>query len=118
MTDQQINETIAKECGWFHESGYTTGGMMMPYSRWRHPLVSATRDNPPDYTTSLDACAEMEKTLTDGEHRIFIFGYLIDTVGNHRLAYSATARQRSEAFLRVKGKWPSMSEGKGATDEA
>ncbi len=61
----------------------------------------------PNYYSDLNACAEMEKTLTEAE-RVFYFGNL-NSSSPEQSTYAclcfATAPQRCEAFLRTKGKW-------------
>jgi hypothetical protein len=67
-----------------------------------------------NYDTSLDACAEFEATLTDDEHfefRSALYDLAMKEDASHtiqdcaRQTVSATALQRCEAFLRVKGEW-------------
>lgn len=68
----------------------------------------------PDYLSCLNACHEMERVLTDEQHRLFrklLFtgvynrgeGQTNDSAD--RGMVSATAPQRCEAFLRVMGLW-------------
>lgn len=66
------------------------------------------------YTRSLDACAEFEKTITsesDKNHYVNLlnqiydeFGELSNVCSDFMLA-TATAVQRCEAYLRMKGLW-------------
>lgn len=76
---------------------------------------------PPDYPNDLNACAEMERTLTKDECSKF-HDQLIENKTPHREAiannhhaarwtWHASAPQRCEAFLRVKGLYqPSPSQ--------
>lgn len=61
-----------------------------------------------DYPADLNACAEMEKTLPDDnslQGKVSYNNQLMRVCGSHAACISATARQRCESFLRVKGKW-------------
>lgn len=118
MTDDEKRQRIAEMCGWtFIERLAFTG------------IPKGSRGNAdarviPDYLASLDAMAAAEATLTDGEFHAYgwelhklIFPVDDDSIsyeqwlelGNSLSDWSlapmarATARQRAEAFLRVKG---------------
>lgn len=71
--------------------------------------VSYEVDAPlPDYCNNLNACHEMEKTLTDEEywgtrHKKGFVDLLMDLSPNR--SQSAPATHRCEAFLKVKDKW-------------
>lgn len=89
MTTEQINRAIASALG-------------QTYSC-----------NTPDYATDLNAMHKVEKTLLE-DHKdnwwesALCKDYEIELVRNAPLFFSslhATARQRAEAFLRVKGLW-------------
>jgi hypothetical protein len=61
----------------------------------------------PNYHGSLDACAEMEATLTEDEWKDYCIplgGRDTNWTGAKKLL-SAKAPQRCEAFLRTKGLW-------------
>lgn len=95
MTHEQQNITIATACGWTDcklvgsdETQWTAVGDQ-PGSRHHIEI--------PNYYGDLNACAEMEKTLTPDEAWDYC-DYLDRNV-------SATAPQRCEAFLRTKGLW-------------
>jgi hypothetical protein len=106
MTDQEINEAIAKACGWekVREEEYPHRWL------WRKGEVgSALFDEPDNYCADLNAmheavmaqplrvaaavCGELMKMLNPAESYIL-----------HR-SINATARQRAEAFLRALRKW-------------
>lgn len=113
MTKDQINQAIAELCGWTDGGGkanwpdFGYGPTSKPYPAEPEP--------PPDYHGSLDRCAEMEATLTEEEHNQFRQELQIitnpkpeaylDSFFDFRSFASATAPQRCQAFLRVKGKW-------------
>jgi hypothetical protein len=66
----------------------------------------------PDFPADLNACHEMEKALSSVERFEFarelndITGAgWVDEADNLFIVAHATAAQRCEAFLRVKGKW-------------
>ncbi len=62
----------------------------------------------PDYLGDLNACAQFEKTLNEGEQREYLFhlckGQRADD-GELWLAVHKSAPQRCEAFLKTKGLW-------------
>jgi len=82
----------------------------------------------PNYPESLDACAEFEAGLSDEEYIHFCV-HLNEIWSRDKVtdmpkitisrAASATAPQRCEAFLRLKGKWPqtTVPETKTETQE-
>jgi hypothetical protein len=92
MTNEQINEAIAKACGWRKEDGvwmWTANGIDCTYPElW-------------DWCNDLNAMHEAEKTLTSVQLLDYI-AFLFDATYE---ATVATARQRAEAFLRRIGKW-------------
>lgn len=100
MTPDQINGAIAEECGWKFD-------LISGYKCWRLPIGEATNADPPSYHSDLNACAEMEATLTKHERYLYI-KFIADTKYKLDDAWDyvhATSPQRCEAFLRVKGKW-------------
>lgn len=109
MTPQQINEAIAKEQGWKHSPIHNTW-----YPPWLHPMSNVLAHTLPNYYNDLNAMHEVEKTLTDEEYQdLFENLYLAacrttgpeDTYKYKRAWVSATAAQRAEAYLKVKGLW-------------
>jgi hypothetical protein len=96
MTPEQQNIAIAEVMGW-------TNIAAPPYQDWQHPTLPSrnTPSGRPAYHSDLNACAEFESTLTGNEWDKYCdhFG------GSLRGCASATAPQRCEAFLRVKGLW-------------
>lgn len=120
MKPQEINERIARLCGWFPvedtESGlWHLSNMDGRTIGYRSGLSEdhAWRVLCPDYFDSLDACANFERDLPLG----YIY-HLIDVLKMDRRAIvegydevqvlqfmRATPAQRCEAFLRMKGQW-------------
>jgi hypothetical protein len=88
MTNQKINEAIAKACGWEHKPTNCGGA---------------------DFCTDLNAMHEAEKVLAPSNWNRFsekwwnYYHHLLD--GDVHKIIHATARQRAEAFLRTLGKW-------------
>ena len=68
---------------------------------WSNGNRFACKDNDP--LEDLNACAELEATLTEGEERDYT-DELIDITHN-TVPVSATARQRAEAFLKTLYLW-------------
>lgn len=101
LTPEQKEILCAVECGW-QRSNYTS---------WISP-AGKYEMNPLPYSTSLDAMAEAEKTLTDEEHFEFRTALAeqcardcaAGTVRDyHRALKSRTPPQRLDAFLIAKG---------------
>lgn len=90
MTNEQINIAIAEACGWAHPS-------VQPYAF-------------PDYCNDLNAMHEAEKVLPRQLYHVDYWqtGYgRFQTIVSEMTVtpFSATARQRAEAFLKTIGKW-------------
>ena len=118
MTDQEINEAIAKSCGFDEYCKECCGGMVEYHdidgtylrssscSCGGHPLPI------PNYCTDLNAMHEAEMILTDlREYCLWITDvcrggtYMPQNYEEMFQMVNATARQRAEAFLRTKGLW-------------
>lgn len=114
MTDEEIRIAVARACGWTLEN---TGECRA----WHKDGVMA-EEAPPDYHTDLNAMHEAEGlviephdmvnyavTIRDVCRRDWIaLGKRVLEFNEYQWMYSdihATARQRAEAFLRVKGLW-------------
>jgi cytochrome c553 len=95
MTDEQINQSIAKACGICHVA------KVVPMYKTPQGWVLDC----PDYCSDLNAMHDAEKGLTDTN--MFVMAHhierLVSAKGQHY--FHATARQRAEAFLRTLGKW-------------
>lgn len=118
MTDQEINIAIAKACGWRfvpeHDRMTPQGHEVAGYpQRWIGPdNMEYFEDIPyPDYCNDLNAMHEAWQTLTEPEHHkwtIILQGIVQrdgHITGPCRSVSNATARQRADAFLRVKKLW-------------
>jgi hypothetical protein len=128
MTPQQINEAIAASVGWtkVEQMGPVVVGSRVDEMQQRHlvyePRLLASWQTPdgkdwrmhiPNYYNDLNAMHEVEKTLTGREQ----FVYMIDlktvvyanSLNNNMSVefqlHHATAAQRAEAYLKVKGLW-------------
>ena len=97
MTDEQQRVAIAEACGWSEVSQAVNTDWM-----GKHPVGYIT--GLPDYLNDLNACHEMEKVLTDEQLPTYYLE-LARACSTGRALLSATARQRSEAFLRTTGAW-------------
>lgn len=112
MTNQQINERIAKLCGWT---------VMEPSGLFKTLYQSPTgrvETEPPQYTDSLDSCREFESAFNTSTAEQYVYeDFLIELISLYddfyegitireacKLIY-ATPLQRCEAFLRMKGQW-------------
>lgn len=107
MSDQEINEAIAKATGWVcSERGW-----------WSHPTlpdIGGAEPFPPDYCIDLNAMHEAEETLMPCHQEAFAY-HLIDD--KHALIRGcvyessvfkcahASPRERAVAFLKTIGKW-------------
>lgn len=135
MTEQEINIAVAKACGWKWYRRPSTGPWAKkPMRSLYHPdlmkplelaladmterecnYVFMVREGMiPNYAHDLNACFEFEETMTDGEVQKYFdqLVWVTSKVSNaHRFGvnywsiYHATAPQRCQAFLRVKGLW-------------
>lgn len=118
MTPNEINEAIARSLGYRLEPRPHAGGW------WIAPNNNASM-SPPDYYSSLDACAEFESSLSKESKFNHKTGSRIipeyieytndlmdlfaedDEFYNYKrsLAVSATSAQRCECYLKLKGLW-------------
>ena len=119
MTNEQINITIAKVCGFYQEEPWSNGSEC-----WGHkdypPHVGF--EEIPDYCNDLNAMHEAEKMLT--KEQLYNYGNKLDRItlpktsmemcyiegpeaGMYPDLFCATAAQRAEAFLKTIKKWNS-----------
>ncbi len=122
MTPEEINRAVNEEMGWKPETRKFYAGKRN-VKGWGfnthltlgspHRFFTINGEHFTNYFADLNACREMEETLTTGEACIYwstihsIAGDEANT-GHWRDLYAtghASAHQRCEAFLRVKGKW-------------
>jgi hypothetical protein len=108
MSDEQINIAIAEACGWKH----------IAFNRgWIKAGDGETQCVIPNYCNDLNAMNEAEDKL-EGMNKAEFAVQLCRVVGKDwpsgigggSFAHiHATAREKAEAFLRVKGKWEEAS---------
>jgi hypothetical protein len=112
MTDQQINEAIARACGW--QSFEETNGDPWLWARTKPDGTVESTMEPLPYCTDLNAMHNAEQHLWRRNYYlrydyIYDLGTLLNSHNPQRMEANdmldATARQRAEAFLRTLGKW-------------
>lgn len=121
MTDQQINIAIAQACGWSMRE-ISKGSPLFWHTPDGKPVAEYEL---PDYVNDLNAMYQCEETLLPAEideyaKHLYMIVERFWTCDrwvkfsrysiNHALAH-ATARQRAEAFLRVRGLWKDKTPG-------
>ena len=113
MTNQEINEAIAKECGWVFE-GISSDSNPEDRPCWHNVKTRLVQRHCPDFVNDLNVSAQFEQSLfpvhvhqLSGPDRWKEYRETLDMicVGHAGGSILATARQRAEAFLRMKGKW-------------
>lgn len=95
MKPEEINKAIALLRGWKFK--------WKSCPNWLSPSGERCVWHP-DYYSSLDACAEFERTLTP-LHLVEYSYILMELTRTTYEAITATAPQRCEAYLRMKGLW-------------
>lgn len=112
MTDQEINEAIAKACGWTFGPTRTDG-----IPEWHRPDGSVCNSGVlPDFCNDLNAMHDaevlLENEIAEADQYYTTLAELtmaddeeLCTSVRYRYLANATARQRAEAFLRTKGLW-------------
>jgi hypothetical protein len=109
MTEQEIDIAIAEACGWKWKDNKS---IISPKgSKWaRYSSLAGVDQLPfvlPDYCHDLNAMADAEETLSR-EQRLQFAQNISEMFHGPEWRFAeihATARQRAEAFLRVKGLW-------------
>lgn len=106
MTNQEINERVAKLCGW-KPRAFCVGYYRDDFDGYALAL--------PNYTESLDACREFEAAITGDDRSLYLDHiYLIVIQSNNNAVmgfdnqwamFNATPLQRCKSFLRLKGQW-------------
>ncbi len=111
MTNQEINERVAKLCGWTNIAPCTCKIEL----RGKDP--NGCSGHILNYAESLDACREFESGISGSEDVSLYEHYLGEItesdslairrsfVGDRMKLIRATPLQRCEAFLRLKGQW-------------
>lgn len=100
MTDQQINQSIAKACGWRKEDGVYM---------WTANGIDCTCPELWDWCTDLNAMHQAEKSLK-GYEQIHTYVWHLNNRKDWETDFKLmevhiSARDRAEAFLRTLGKW-------------
>lgn len=124
MTPQEINKAIAELCGWKVVESPENSEFFRCLSPSGKTMGSIHKDKPnknswfsfhvPNYFSDLNACFDMEKTLSG--MAILAYRQLLveitavpfdpeNEIDIRREIFHATAPQRCEAFLRTHGKW-------------
>lgn len=112
MTNQEIRIAIASECG-YRDCGLYNNPIdeNKDWLSGIHPRLNLLQSLP-NYTESLDVCAEFEKDVLDEYWKELANivgkdndGSAIDKFSIYIQCMKATPLQRCKAFLRVKGKW-------------
>ena len=115
MTNQEINERIARLCGWERKVRLLDSNVWnLERIDWVSPK-QVTRYAPPNYAESLDACRAFEELIKNSTE-YDIRDYIINLEDASKARGSgwdwrsfqlttATPRQRCEAVLRLKGQW-------------
>lgn len=103
MTDEQINERIAKLQGYDFDPECARG--CWSRGRWVQAPNGELlfKHGIPNYAGDLNVMHEAEKRLTDIDDWMLYDKALAETTSG--FTYHATARHRAEAFLRVLGLW-------------
>lgn len=113
MSDNEIRIAIAEACGWSKVQHRDNGDIIgLPAKDYPKPChIGGSNDWAfvPDYPNDLNAMHEAEKTLTGAECLKYAEEVNLATKCFKHITpvimIFATARQRAEAFLKVKGLW-------------
>ena len=112
MTNEEIRIAVAEELGWkWKDTHLTEFGATYPRKGWFDPNGNIIPSGAPDCPNDLNACHEMEKTLTEKEELFYLIRLTEamkedSTIGwQTERTYHATALQRCEAVLWIKSKW-------------
>lgn len=115
MTNEEIRIAVAEEMGWQDVTVCHDCVIGLPPGFTEDQCPEGADEFVPDYPNSLDACAEFEDSLTYAKNERARYHDALNRIcarDNEKLppsqcrgTYRATARQRCEAFLRMRGKW-------------
>jgi len=117
MTNEHIRIAIAESVGWTRIPGISPLDNKTPIDIWKNPKSKLQGSPPPNYCHDLNAMREAIQSMTGKERKAFV--NVLWCVVNPDLAtkwdeasllafsdyINATAHQRAEAYLRVKGLW-------------
>ncbi len=95
MNAEEIRSAVAEACGWLDVRPADCVKGQVSGIPPKHISEFQLRDWVPNYPSDLNACAEMEKMLSEDEMSLYI----------KKICSVADAYERCEAFLRVKGLW-------------
>lgn len=121
MTNQEINERVAKLCGW-ERKPFVYGTMDDNDEPIQQEALAWYKDGhgfrcfQKNYADSLDACREFEDSITGDEVGLYehFIGEITQSyalalrrsfVGERMKLIRSTPLQRCEAFLQLKGQW-------------
>ena len=116
MTPEQQRIKIAEACGWvWNDDVYKCGDgdWSTPDGTEQEDMRGATKEAAieylPDYLNDLNACHEMEKTMTAGQcgNYDYLLGRYVadDNVVADSWRWHSSPAQRCEAFLKTLGLW-------------
>ena len=110
MTNEQINEAIAKLKGWTKINELDKGyGLPPDFTNKTDYLGRPIKNYPvweiPDFCNDLNLMHELERTMGDPQLWVEYQSYLSDAMGHVGWVYHATAAERAESFLKTIGKW-------------
>lgn len=103
MTEKEQRIAIAMACGWKE-----IGPGRLDERRWQKDGQNVYDFELPDYLRNLNAMHQAEETLKRDEQRAYtklLRPKLISNLSADWCILHATATQRAEVFLRVKGLW-------------
>jgi len=95
MEPKQQNKVIADFCGW--EPSKEIDGC------WRRKSDGLTQTCIPNFVNDLNAISDAEDYLS--EELVMLYDNNLAVICLENFIWSATAAQRSEAFLKTIGKW-------------
>jgi hypothetical protein len=106
MSDEEINEAIARFLGWkSSEEILKYDGQYLKIKTkcrvWISPDSGEPKIKTPEYCNDLNLMHDAEKSMNEEQW----FDYIDFMPGVWQEAVHSTARQRAEAFLRAVGRW-------------
>lgn len=105
MTDQERRIATAEACGWTNIHGLEDSEGKMNCFVGTNPQSDFGFELIPNYCADLNAIHEAEKTMFESKDwEACEYELRLEAITTS-WAWFATARQRNEAFLRVKGLW-------------
>jgi len=105
LTDDELNEEVAKLCGWKLVEGSQVCWRTDDMPPGAFCVKTDGINQLPPYLTCLNACAKMEATLTNAQGRVYV-DFILQQVKGSFGAISASPRHRVKAFLLTHGFQP------------